>query len=44
VVIPAKTKDTSHLIPVLKVVATALSKKLAAAGMADPAGLGSNWR
>lgn len=36
VVIPAKTKDTSHLIPVLKVVGTALSKKLAAAGMVEP--------
>lgn len=44
IVIPARTANTAQLIPVLKVVATALSKKLAAAGMADPAALGSSWR
>jgi len=37
VVIPAKSKNVSALIPVLKVTAQALSRKLAAAGMSDPA-------
>jgi len=44
IVIPAKTKDTSHLVPILKITATALSKKLAAAGITDPAGFGPNGR
>ena len=39
VVIPAATKDSSHLVPVLKVTAQALGRKLAAAGISDPAGL-----
>ena len=38
-VVVAARKDVSHLIPVLKVTGQALSRKLAAAGMADPTGL-----
>jgi len=38
IVVPAR-KDYSHLIPVLKVTGQALSRKIAAAGMTDPAGL-----
>lgn len=37
VVIPSGSKNVSGLIPVLKVTAQALSRKLAAAGMSDPA-------
>jgi len=44
VVIPSNTKDSSHLVPVLKVTAQALGRKLMAAGMADPAGLKASVR
>ena len=44
VVIPANTKDSSHLVPILKVSAQALGRKLAAAGLSDPAGLAPTRR
>ncbi len=38
VLVPSVAKNTGNLVPVLKVTAAALSRKLAIAGMTDPAG------